>query len=283
MKNFRISQSITDRQDESLKLYFREVSRRPVLTPEEEIEITTKVKQGDERATKKLIESNLRFVISVAKQYQGKGLPLVDLIQEGNIGLIEGTKHYNPDKGFKFISYVVWWIRQAIMKALSDQSRTIRVPISQVACANKLHKTIEKFEQSNGRKPSIEELEENTNISSDKINSTLSSISKSVSLESPFKDDDASCLLDVIPDNIEATDESASKKDINKIISSLLSRLPYRDRDILRMSYGIGMNKMTNEEIANRFGIGSERVRQLKHSIIDKVRTNYLDRIKKLV
>ena len=284
MKSFKITQSITDRQDASLGLYFKDVSKLSLLSPEEEIELTKHVKEGDEKATKKLIESNLRFVISVAKQYQGKGLPLIDLIQEGNCGLIQSARLFDPDKGFRFISYAVWWIRQSIMKAISEQCRTIRVPMSQVVCINKINKATEKFEQLNGRKPSLEELEEETKIEAGKINSTMASAGRTISLESPLKDEEVSCLLDIIPDEgATPADSDATRNDLSNGIETILAKLSYRDSDILRMSFGIGMQPMPNDEIANRFGIGTERVRQIQHSAINFIRKNYINDLKELL
>ena len=284
MKSFKITQSITDRQDASLGLYFKDVSKLSLLSPEEEIELTKHVKEGDEKATKKLIESNLRFVISVAKQYQGKGLPLIDLIQEGNCGLIQSARLFDPDKGFRFISYAVWWIRQSIMKAISEQCRTVRVPMSQVVQINKINKATEKFEQLNGRKPSLEELEEETKIEASKINSTIASTGRSVSLESPLKDEEVSCLLDIIPDEgATPADSDATKNDLSNSIETVLAKLSYRDSDILRMSFGIGMQPMPNDEIAKRFGIGTERVRQIQHSAINFIRKNYINDLKELL
>ena len=284
MRSFKISQSITDRQDASLNSYFKDVSRQPMISQEEEIELTKKIKEGNEAAVKKLVEANLRFVISVAKQYQNKGLALVDLIQEGNIGLIEAARKFDETRGFRFISYAVWWIRQAIIKALSDQCRTIRVPANQVVCMNKINKVIEQFEQQHGRKPSIGELEELTDIDHDTICLTMSAMNRSVSLESPIRDEDASCLLDIIPnDGAVSTDAEVAKNDLSKEIERILSKLSYRDRDILRMSFGIGMNPMTNEEIARRFGIGSERVRQIQHSAINYLRAKYINDLKELL
>ena len=284
MRSFKISQSITDRQDASLNSYFKDVSRQPMISQEEEIELTKKIKEGNEAAVKKLVEANLRFVISVAKQYQNKGLALVDLIQEGNIGLIEAARKFDETRGFRFISYAVWWIRQAIIKALSDQCRTIRVPANQIVCMNKINKVIEQFEQQHGRKPSIGELEELTDIDHDTICLTMSAMNRSVSLESPIRDEDASCLLDIIPnDGAVSTDSEVAKNDLSKEIERILSKLSYRDRDILRMSFGIGMNPMTNEGIARRFGIGSERVRQIQHSAINYLRAKYINDLKELL
>lgn len=284
MKSFKITPSITDRQDASLGLYFKDVSKLPMISPEEEIELARRAKKGDEKAIQELVKANLRFVISVAKQYQGKGIPLVDLIQEGSLGIIQAAKLFDPDKGFKFISYAVWWIRQSIMKAISDQCRTIRIPISQVVYINKINKASEKFEQLNGRKPSTEELEEETKIEANKINSTMVSSGRTVSLESPLKNEEVGCLLDVIPDEgAILADSETTRNDLSASLEFILSKLPYRESDILRMSFGIGMQVMPSEEIANRFGIGTERVRQIQHSAIKNIRKNYLNELKDLL
>lgn len=276
MRGIKITQSITDRQDASLGLYFRDVSKQPMITQEEEIALTREVKKGNIRATNKLINANLRFVISVAKQYQGKGLPLIDLIQEGNCGLIEACKKFDETRGFRLISYAVWWIRQSIVKALSDHCRTVRVPMSQVTNISKINKASAKFEQLYGRRPSPEELESDTSIDASKINLILSSNTKSVSLDTPFNDTETGCLLDVVPnEDSDPTDQEACKNDISNSINTVLNSLSYRERDIIRMSFGIGMNPMPNDEIANRFGIGSERVRQIQHIAISKLKKDF--------
>lgn len=284
MKSFKITQSITDRQDASLGIFFKEVSKLPMIDINKEIELSRRVKKGDMKAADELVKANLRFVISVAKQYQNKGLPLVDLIQEGCIGVIEASRRYDESKGFRFISYAVWWIRQAIMHAISDQCRTVRVPMSQVVYMNKISKATEKFEQEYGRKPLPEEIESETNLTSDKISFTLSSSSRSVSLESPFKDEEAGCLLDVIPNsNSEDTDKTLIQDSISQELEDVLNKLSFRERDILRMSFGLGMMPMQNEEIASRFGIGCERVRQIQHEAIDKIKSNYSYLLKDLL
>lgn len=284
MKSFKITQSITDRQDASLGLYFKDVSKQPMITPEEEIELTKQIRAGDKAAIDKLVRANLRFVISVAKQYQNKGLTLVDLIQEGNIGLIEAAKRYDETRGFKFISYAVWWIRQSIIHAISEQCRTIRIPMNQVVYINKINKASEKFEQENGRKPSVEELAQATELDSNKILLTLASVNKAVSLDTPFSDEEAGCLLDVIPnENSSETDEYSSRNDLSDSIEFVLSKLPFRERDILRMSFGIGMCVMQNEEIADRFGIGCERVRQIQKEALNKLKIEYGDVLRELL
>ena len=284
MRSFKITQSITDRQDASLGMYFKDVSKQPRISVEEETELARRIKEGDQSASDKLVRANLRFVISVAKQYQNKGLSLVDLVQEGNIGLIEAAKRYDESRGFKFISYAVWWIRQAIIRAISEQCRTVRVPMNQIVYMNKISKTTEKFEQENERKPSIEELESETGISADKISLNMSSISKTLSLDTPFKDEEAGCLLDVMPnENSPDTDNIVMGESISKELEVVLSSLSYREGDMLRMIFGLGMSPMTMEEIASRFGVGAERVRQNQHEALGKIREKYSNTLRELL
>lgn len=284
MKSFKITQSITDRKDASLGIYFKDVSKLSMITPEKEVELTKRIKLGDKAAANELVTANLRFVISVAKQYQNKGLDLVDLIQEGNIGMLEAAYKFDETRGYRFISYAVWWIRQSIMRAISEQCRTVRVPMSQIVNMSKINKMSEKFEQKNGRTPSMEEIEEETNLDRKKINMSLSSTYRSVSLESPLRDEDVSCLLDVLPnDNSESTDTTALKSDLIIEIEHILSKLSYREQDVLRMSFGIGVQAMSNDEIANRFGIGGERIRQIQHSAINHIRNKYRNELSELL
>ena len=284
MKSFKITQSITDRKDASLGIYFKDVSKLSMITPEKEIELTRRIKLGDKAAANELVTANLRFVISVAKQYQNKGLDLVDLIQEGNIGMLEAAYKFDETRGYRFISYAVWWIRQSIMRAISEQCRTVRVPMSQIVNMSKINKMSEKFEQKNGRVPSMEEIEEETNLNRKKINMSLASTYRSVSLESPLRDEDVSCLLDVLPnDNSESTDTTALKSDLIIEIEHILSKLSYREQDVLRMSFGIGVQAMSNDEIASRFGIGGERVRQIQHSAINHIKNKYKNELSELL
>ena len=284
MKSFKITQSITDRKDASLGIYFKDVSKLSMITPEKEVELTKRIKLGDKAAANELVTANLRFVISVAKQYQNKGLDLVDLIQEGNIGMLEAAYKFDETRGYRFISYAVWWIRQSIMRAISEQCRTVRVPMSQIVNMSKINKMSEKFEQKNGRAPSMDEIEEETNLNRKKINMSLASTYRSVSLESPLRDEDASCLLDVLPnDNSESTDTTALKSDLIIEIEHILSKLSYREQDVLRMSFGIGVQAMSNDEIANRFGIGGERIRQIQHSAINHIRNKYKNELSELL
>ena len=284
MKSFKITQSITDRKDASLGIYFKDVSKLSMITPEKEVELTKRIKLGDKAAANELVTANLRFVISVAKQYQNKGLDLVDLIQEGNIGMLEAAYKFDETRGYRFISYAVWWIRQSIMRAISEQCRTVRVPMSQIVNMSKINKMSEKFEQKNGRVPSMEEIEEETNLDRKKINMSLASTYRSVSLESPLRDEDVGCLLDVLPnDNSESTDTTALKSDLIIEIERILSKLSYREQDVLRMSFGIGVQAMSNDEIANRFGIGGERIRQIQHSAISHIRNKYKNELSELL
>lgn len=284
MRSLKITQSITDRQDASLGIYFKDVSKLPLIDINEEIDLTRRIKEGDKAALDKLIKANLRFVISVAKQYQNKGLDLVDLVQEGNIGICRAAQSYDETRGFRFISYAVWWIRQAIMQAISSQCRTVRLPMSQIVCTNKINKVVSKYEKEYGRKPSTEELEKETNLTPNKIATALSSSSKSISLESPFKDDDLGCLLDVIPnENSKDADEELIQSNLSKELNKVLDTLSYRHRDILKMSFGLGMMPMQNEEIANRFGIGCERVRQMQHEAISEIKKKYGKFLKSLL
>ena len=275
MRNFRITQTITDRQDASLGLYFKDVSCISLISPEEEVILSEKVKQGDIKALHKLVNSNLRFVISVAKQYQNKGLSLVDLIQEGNYGLLVAAESYDPTKGFRFISYAVWWIRQAILKAITDQCRTVRIPMSQVSSTAKVSKISEKFLQDTGRRPTKEELTELTELTIGKINRALDCNLNSVSLDTPLGDDKSECLLDLIPNDIKPSDEEATSKDrIIKIIS-ILKKLPNRESDVIRMLYGIEIEPQTIEEIAEKFGVGTERIRQIHQKGINIIKSKY--------
>ena len=284
MRSFKITQSITDRQDASLGIFFKEVSKLPMIDINKEIELSRRIKEGDEEAVNELVKANLRFVISVAKQYQNKGLPLVDLIQEGMLGLCQAARKYDESRGFRFISYAVWWIRQAITRAISDQCRTVRVPMSQVICMSKINKVSDKFEQENGRKPSAEEIELKTNLDASKINLTLSSVNRAMSLDMPFKDENAGCLLDIIPNNnAEDADNSSVQESTSKEIEEVLSNLSYRERDVIRMSFGLGMSPMQNEEIANRLGIGCERVRQIQHEALENIKLNYSNILKDLL
>lgn len=285
MRPITIGQTITDRQDASLSIYFKDVSKQPMIDINEEIALARRIQEGDKQALDKLVKANLRFAISVAKQYQNKGLSLVDLIQEASFGLIEAAKKYDPDRGYKFISYAVWWIRQSIIRAISEQCRTVRVPMNQIANMNKINKAVDKFEKEHQRKPSNDELEEETSIESDKISLTMASIGKAISLDAPFStDEEAGCLLDILPNtNSINADRYVMEEATSKELEEVLLKLSCREGDILRMSFGLGMFPMTLEEIAIRFGIGAERVRQIQNEALNKIRENYSENLKGLL
>lgn len=277
MKSIRIGKSFTNRDNIALNLYLKEVAKIPLLDTQEEISLATKIKQGDEDALNKLVQSNLRFAISIAKQYQGRGLPLIDLISEANIGLIKAAKKFDETRGFKFISYAVWWVRQAILQALADQGRTIRLPLNQVSTINRISKTTNEFEQLNERSPSYEELEEELEIPADKISNIMSAATKCVSVDTPFKDEEEGCLLDIIPnDNSPRADADVIKESISQGIKMALNSLSNRDRDIIMMVFGLsGVKEMSLEEIGKKFGVTSERIRQIKERVISNFRERY--------
>lgn len=275
MKAFTIKQSITNRDRDSVNLYLKDISHIKMLTAEEEKEIAIKAKDGDQRAKNKLISANTRFVVSVAKQYQGQGLDLEDLIAEGNIGLIKAAEKFDPDKGFKFISYAVWWIRQSILQALSDKSRTIRLPLNQVTLLNKIRKATAEFAGKNERDPSLKELEEITGIPSDKIYAILNMAAKLVSVDSPFKDEEEGTYIDVIPNqNSPKADAELMKESKEADIAKVLSPLGPRSHDIIRMYFGLGTREMTLTEISEKFGVTSERIRQIKEKALDIIKDN---------
>lgn len=276
MKSIRIGKSITDRSNIALNLYLKEVAREPLIDTNEEAALAKRIKQGDKEALDKLVKANLRFAISIAKQYQGRGLDLIDLISEANCGLIKAAERFDEEKGFKFISYAVWWVRQSILQALADQGRTIRLPLNQVSAINKISKTANEFEQLNERSPSMDELEEQLNIPADKISNILSAATKCLSVDIPFKDEEEGCLLDVIPnENSPRADVNVMKESISEGVKSALSKLSGRDRDIMMMIYGLGVKEMSLEEIGNKFGVTSERIRQIKERVLQTFRDRY--------
>lgn len=282
MRGIKITQSITNRDD--ISLFLKDISKQPMISHEEEVLLAKKIKEGDIEARNKLVEANLRFVISVAKKYQNRGLSLADLIQAGIEGMIVAADKFDVDRGFKFISYAVWWIQQSILQALMCQSRTIRIPTSQSILLSKINKVIEHYEQEFGRFPSNEEIGEKVKLDPDKVSFLLSSINKAISLETPFKDEEAGCLLDIIPnENVERLDEELLKEDISKEIDNVLNLLSARESDVLRMSFGIGMPAMSIEQIAPYFGVGYERIRQIQHEAIERIKINYKDYLKELL
>ena len=282
MKSLQIKQSITDRSDTALNSYLKDISKYPLLTVEEEKEVATKAATGDKKARDTLIKSNLRFVVSCAKQYQNQGLPLIDLINEGNLGLIKAAAMFDVTRGFRFISYAVWWIRQAILYSLSGQSRIIRLPVNQIHTINKISKATQEFEKKYERTPSYLELEKLTDIQADKIDSIINSNNRIVSVDAPFKSEEEGTLIDVIQNyNSPKADLNLIKESEDKNIELILNKLSDREHDILIMFFGLGCYQMTLEEIGRKFGITSERIRQIKEKAIRslKANKNYINKI----
>lgn len=273
MQRFSIKPSITNR--EPIKQYLKDISKIPLLTPEEEKEIATKARDGDKKSLDKLITSNLRFVISVAKQYQNRGVNFEDLINEGNSGLIRAAQLFDPNKGVRFLSYAVWWIRQAIIKSIYNGGKTIRIPINQIRDKVQVTKAIRLFEQINERLPTTEELEELTGFPEEKISKLLDGDTETTSFDTPFSDDeDSGTLLDVTPNkDAKDSDSKLMEESLTQQINEILDLLPNRDHDILRLYFGIGVQKLTTRDISQKFGITMERVRQLKDKAIRRLQT----------
>lgn len=273
MRQLKITKSITNRESASLDKYLQEIGREELITVEEEVELAQRIKKGDQDALEKLTRANLRFVVSVAKQYQNQGISLPDLINEGNLGLIKAAEKFDETRGFKFISYAVWWIRQSILQALAEQSRIVRLPLNQVGSLNKINKALSKFEQENERMPSPDELAEMLELPREKINDTLRVSGRHVSVDAPFIDGEDNSLLDVLVNNDSPNaDKGLVNESLNKEIERALSTLTERERDIVRYFFGIGCQEMTLEEIGEKFGLTRERVRQIKEKAIRRLR-----------
>ena len=247
-----------------------------MITIDEEIELAQKIRKGGpegERAKDKLVTANLRFVVSVAKQYQHQGLTLTDLIDEGNIGLIKAAQKFDETRGFKFISYAVWWIRQSILQAISEQSRIVRMPLNQVGFQSKLTKAIVNFEQEYERRPSVGELAEILDTDVSKVQEALGTNGKKVSVDAPFQDDDSNCLIDIMTDDsAPGTDNLMEKESLSSDLEAALATLSERERQVLKMLFGIGRNEMTAEEVANKLSLTRERVRQIKERALRRLR-----------
>ena len=253
----------------------QEIGREELITVEEEVELAAKIRKGDRAALDKLTRANLRFVVSVAKQYQNQGLSLPDLINEGNLGLIKAAEKFDETRGFKFISYAVWWIRQSILQALAEQSRIVRLPLNQVGSLNKISKAFSRFEQDNERRPSMEELAEQLDMPVDKIADTMKVSGRHISVDAPFVEGEDNSLLDVlINDDSPNADRPLINESLSKEIDRALGTLTPRESDIVKMFFGIGCQEMTLEEIGDKFGLTRERVRQIKEKAIRRLRQN---------
>ena len=273
MRQLKITKSITNRESASLDKYLQEIGKEDLITVEEEVELAQRIKKGDQEALEKLTKANLRFVVSVAKQYQNQGLSLPDLINEGNLGLIKAAEKFDETRGFKFISYAVWWIRQSILQALAEQSRIVRLPLNQVGSLDKINKAFARFEQENERTPSPEELANVLDIPKEKVSDTLRVSGRHVSVDAPFSDGEDNNLLDVL---VNTDSPNADRGLINESLSTEVERalatLTDRERDIIRYFFGIGCPEMTLEEIGEKFGLTRERVRQIKEKAIRRLR-----------
>ena len=273
MRQLKITKSITNRESASLDKYLQEIGREDLITVEEEVELAQRIRKGDRVALEKLTRANLRFVVSVAKQYQNQGLSLPDLINEGNLGLIKAAEKFDETRGFKFISYAVWWIRQSILQALAEQSRIVRLPLNQVGSLNKISKAFSKFEQENERRPSPEELAGELDIPVDKISDTLKVSGRHISVDAPFVEGEDNSLLDVlVNDDSPMADRSLVNESLAREIDRALSTLTDREKEIIQMFFGIGQQEMTLEEIGDKFGLTRERVRQIKEKAIRRLR-----------
>lgn len=273
MRQLKITKSITNRESASLDKYLQEIGREELISVSEEVELAQRIKKGDQKALDKLIKANLRFVVSVAKQYQNQGLSLPDLINEGNLGLIRAAQKFDETRGFKFISYAVWWIRQSILQALAEQSRIVRLPLNQVGSLNKITKEMARFEQENERKPSTEELADRLDMSVDKISDAIQVSGRPISVDAPFVEGEDNSLLDVLAnDDSPMADSSLNKESLSKEVDRALKQLYDREREILKMFFGIGCQEMTLEEIGAKFDLTRERVRQIKEKAIRRLK-----------
>lgn len=273
MRQLKITKSITNRESASLDKYLQEIGREELISVSEEVELAQRIKKGDKKALEKLVKANLRFVVSVAKQYQNQGLSLPDLIDEGNLGLIRAAQKFDETRGFKFISYAVWWIRQSILQALAEQSRIVRLPLNQVGSLNKITKALTKFEQEHERRPSPEELANILDLPVDKVADTLKVSGRHISVDAPFVEGEDNSLLDVLPnDDSPMADQTLNQESLSKEVDRALRQLYDREREILKMFFGIGCQEMTLEEIGAKFDLTRERVRQIKEKAIRRLK-----------
>ena len=273
MRQLKITKSITNRESASLDKYLQEIGREELISVSEEVELAQRIKKGDHAALEKLTKANLRFVVSVAKQYQNQGLSLPDLINEGNLGLIRAAQKFDETRGFKFISYAVWWIRQSILQAIAEQSRIVRLPLNQVGSLNKITKEMSRFEQENERRPSTEELAARLDMPVDKVSDTIQVSGRHISVDAPFVEGEDNSLLDVLTnDDSPMADASLNQESLSKEVDRALRQLYDREREILKMFFGIGCQEMTLEEIGAKFDLTRERVRQIKEKAIRRLK-----------
>jgi RNA polymerase primary sigma factor len=274
MRQLKITKSITNRETASLDKYLQDIGKEELITAEEEVQLAQRIKQGDQQALDKLTKANLRFVVSVAKQYQNQGLSLPDLINEGNLGLIKAAQRFDETRGFKFISYAVWWIRQSILQALAEQSRIVRLPLNQVGSLNRIRKESSKLEQKYERPPSADEIALSLDLPENKVESVLKITTRTVSMDAPLTQDEDMSLLDVyVSDDNPTTDNELMKESLAREIQRSLATLTKKERDVINLYYGIGMNHgLTLDEMAMKFDLTRERVRQIKEKAIRRLK-----------
>ena len=282
MRQLKMSKSFTNRESASLDKYLQEIGHEELLSVEEEVELAQKIKKGDRRALERLTRANLRFVVSVAKQYQNQGLSLPDLINEGNVGLIKAAEKFDETRGFKFISYAVWWIRQSILQAIAEQSRIVRLPLNQVGSVNKINRELNKFEQEHERRPSVDEIADRIDLPEDKIEEAMKANNRHVSMDAPFVDGEDNSLLDVLADNnMPMADKALVQESLRKEIDRAIELLNDREQKVVRAFFGIGSPEMTLEEIGDKYNLTRERVRQIKEKAIRRLRHNTKNKLLK--
>ena len=282
MRQLKITKSITNRDSAALEKYLQEIGHEELLTVEGEVELAQRIRRGDHEALERLTKANLRFVVSVAKQYQNQGLSLADLINEGNLGLIKAAEKFDETRGFKFISYAVWWIRQSILQAIAEQSRIVRLPLNQVGSVNKINRELHRFEQENERRPSVNEIADRVDIPEDKIKEVLKVPNRHTSIDAPFSESDESSLLDILPnDDSPMADNELVAESLRNEITRTLQVLNDRERHIIEAFFGINQPEMTLEEIGEKFGLTRERVRQIKEKAIRRLRNSTKNKLLK--
>lgn len=282
MRQLKISKSITNRESASLDKYLQEIGHEELLTTDEEVELAQRIRKGDKRALERLTKANLRFVVSVAKQYQNQGLSLPDLINEGNVGLIKAAEKFDETRGFKFISYAVWWIRQSILQAIAEQSRLVRLPLNQVGSVNKIARELSRFEQEHERKPSVDEIAERVDLPEDKIADAMKANSRHVSMDAPIADGEDSSMIDFLSGDSSNTDRELAIESLKAEVSRILKLLTDKEQKVLRAFFGIdGSPEMTLDEIGEKYNLTRERVRQIKEKALRRLRHNTKNKLLK--
>lgn len=282
MRQLKISKSITNRESASLDKYLQEIGHEELLTTDQEVELAQRIRKGDKRALERLTKANLRFVVSVAKQYQNQGLSLPDLINEGNVGLIKAAEKFDETRGFKFISYAVWWIRQSILQAIAEQSRLVRLPLNQVGSVNKITRELNKFEQEHERKPSVDEIAERVDLPEDKIADAMKANSRHVSMDAPIADGEDSSIIDFLAGDSSNTDRELAIESLKAEVSRILKLLTDKEQKVLRAFFGIdGSPEMTLDEIGEKYNLTRERVRQIKEKALRRLRHNTKNKLLK--